>query len=260
MPIRRRCARLSTYTTELRYICESLAGLDESVGYSDTDDVITAAAPLIFDFTYPIFEDDYKLGLEKKIIEHYYTREIGEETVGLWKMRLRAKMREIMPYYNQLYISALQTFDPFNDTDITTTHTLERAENGTVETSGANSGKSSGSSTTAGKSSTTQEQDYSDTPQGDATGVLDKKYLTSVTVENASGENSATQTTSGETSGTTSSEETRKASSTDEYIEKIAGKRGGASYSALLQEFRETFLNIDMEVVGELSDLFMNIW
>jgi hypothetical protein len=28
----------------------------------------------------------------------------------------------------------------------------------------------------------------------------------------------------------------------------------------MLKEFRSTFLNIDMKIIGELKDLFMNVW
>ena len=96
---------MSKYTTEVRYICETAAGLTESVGYRGIDDVLDAAVPNIFDFEYPIFDEEYRELLEKKILRHYYTREICEETVGLWKLRLQDKMNLIMPYYNQMYKS-----------------------------------------------------------------------------------------------------------------------------------------------------------
>ena len=43
---------MSKYTTELRYICESLADLSESEGYDQTEEVIELARPKIFDFEY----------------------------------------------------------------------------------------------------------------------------------------------------------------------------------------------------------------
>lgn len=99
---------MSKFTTELRYICEQLAGLDESVGLSKIDEVIDKALPKLFDFDYPIFQEEYRRILERKIVEHYYTREIGHETVGRWQLALRAKMREIMPFYNEMYKKAGQ--------------------------------------------------------------------------------------------------------------------------------------------------------
>lgn len=116
---------MSKYTTEVRFICESLAGYVEQQGYGSVDNILTAAAPLVFDFDFPIFDEDYRLGLEKKILKHFYTREISEETVGLWKLRLNERMNLIMPLYNQMYESELIEFDPMKDTDLSTTHTKD---------------------------------------------------------------------------------------------------------------------------------------
>lgn len=99
---------MSKYTTELRFICESLAGYEESVGLSSVDEVIKNSMDKIFDFDYPIFDEEYRSVLQTKILLHFYTREIGYETVGRWKLALRSKMLEIMPYYNELYKKSAQ--------------------------------------------------------------------------------------------------------------------------------------------------------
>ena len=113
---------MSKYTIQLRFVCEQASGLDESKGYNGVEKIIEKAAPKIFDFYYPIFDPSYRRALEEKILLHFYTREICEETIGLWKLRLKSKMLEIMPYYNQLYESTLLKFDPFTDIDYTLTH------------------------------------------------------------------------------------------------------------------------------------------
>ena len=61
---------------------------------------------------YPIFNEDYRKYLNSKIIEHFYFREIGQETPDRFNYFLSRKMNEIMPYYNQLYKSELIQFDP----------------------------------------------------------------------------------------------------------------------------------------------------
>ena len=96
---------MSKYTTEVRFICENYAGLDASVGYNDVDKILNKTWDKIFDFDFPIFDNDYRSVLCIKILKHYYTREIGFETVGLWKLKLNMMMNEIMPYYNKLYES-----------------------------------------------------------------------------------------------------------------------------------------------------------
>ena len=52
----------------------------------------------------------------------------------------------------------------------------------------------------------------------------------------------------------------RNYTDTSDYLEHVAEKRGESSYSAMLQEYRDTFINIDVMIINELSDLFMNVW
>ena len=113
---------MSKYTTELRFICEMASGCTESKGYDDIEEIVTLAAPNIFN-NYPIFDEEYRPVLNKKILMHYYTREICEETVGIWKLRLASRMNEIMPYFNKLYESELLRYNPLMDVDYTEQHT-----------------------------------------------------------------------------------------------------------------------------------------
>lgn len=114
---------MSKYTTELRYICEEAAGVNNheemynNPGYNDTSQIIETARTKLFDFDYPIFDVNYKATLETKIIKHYYFREIGAESYGMFKMWLDRRMNEIMPYYNQLYQSELLKFNPFYNSE-----------------------------------------------------------------------------------------------------------------------------------------------
>lgn len=124
---------LSKYTTELRFICESSINLQQSLGYLSVKDIIAKSRTKIFNFDYPIFDKEYKSVLETKIIRHYYTREICEETVGLWKLRLEDKLNLIMPYYNQLYESELLKFNPFHNMDYWIDHKGKENEDKTQD-------------------------------------------------------------------------------------------------------------------------------
>ena len=128
---------MSKYTTEVRYICESYANLEESVDYPSIDEVIENSYRKIFNVDkIPMFngeEMSHRTGLLKKILLHYYSREIGYETVGLWKLKLNQKMIEIMPYYNQLYESELLEFYPLHNVDVTKTHTGEYEDDEKVD-------------------------------------------------------------------------------------------------------------------------------
>ena len=50
---------MSKFTTEVRYICESSISLTESVGANSVDEVISKSLDKIFDFDFPIFDENY---------------------------------------------------------------------------------------------------------------------------------------------------------------------------------------------------------
>ncbi|WP_418842003.1 hypothetical protein, partial [Ruminococcus sp.] len=87
---------MSKYTTQVRFICESCANLTESSGFNDIEDILNMSWSKIFS-DFPIFDEHYRAELCKKILRHYYTREICCETVGRWKLFLSDKMKNIMP-------------------------------------------------------------------------------------------------------------------------------------------------------------------
>lgn len=260
---------MSKYTTELRFICETEAGLTESGGYSDVANIIATARPKIFNFTYPIFDNAYKPTLETKILRHFYTREIGLEVYGLWKLKLEARLNEIMPYYNKLYESELLEFNPLYDTDL---HT-EGVRHDTASTS--SSGSTSGHSTDGGSDTRTYNDKkntwdlYSDTPQGGIAGIQgaedDPALGTNAFLSNARhtfGDTAgSTGTTSyGKTNNTTgSSSSTGSSNGSGDYAEHVYGYRG-KSPSKSIKEFREILLNIDMMIIDELEDLFFQLW
>lgn len=242
---------MSKYTTELRFICESKAGLSDSVGFNQIDDVISNSWNKIFD-NFPIFDESYRSVLCSKILKHYYTREISAETVGLWQLWLNTRMSEIMPYYNKLYESALLEFDPFKDVNYSRNHggtfTGDTRRNGRSDVSVDNSVTSNGTSNSKNL--------FSDTPQGAITNIENESYLTNATLI----KDTDTNTTNTDGNSTTQNTETTGITNTDNWIETIVGKQSTVSYSKLLQEFRDTFLNIDVMIINDLSDLFMNLW
>ena len=319
---------MSKYTTELRFICETEAGKTESVGFSDVDEVISEALPHIFDFDFPIFDENYRVPLETKIIRHYYTREIGLETYGLWKLKLQTKLNEIMPYYNKLYESELYTYNPLYDVDMTTTHVGRRtgentnidsrisernnsgtsknvgnetsADTNTATTTGSRNIENKGTETNTGTSKNSATRDYqrddaySDTPQGTLNNVRNLNYLTNARnivdteMTNESGnttgasasENQQNETNQQTVTGDNTSAiqrsnertddflETDKnegstvgtSKSTEDYVLHVMGKSAGANYARMIKDFRDNLLNIDMDIIIELNDLFMLLW
>lgn len=310
---------MSKYTTEVRYICEVNAGLTESTGGNDVEQVIANSRAKIFDFNYPIYDESYRSILETKILKHFYTREIGLETVGLWKLKLNTKMNEIMPYYNQLYKSALLEFNPLWTDDYQTLHNRKIDginENNQFSTSSENSSENTNGTITNDETALNSTKDketldqtkntdnissnertedntsrdrYSDTPQGALTDLEADKYLTNarkITDDNKSkenrvdlneeklqGNNEKTSDSSNvkssnnviDTNKTNDSSTVNNAMNTntfnnvEDYLEYVQGRRGKDA-SELILKYRKTFLNIDMQVIDDLEELFLHLW
>lgn len=282
---------MSKYTTEVRFICEVNSGLNDSVGYSKIDEVITKAIPKIFDFSFPIFDENYRVVIEKKILKHYYTREICEETVGLWKLRLDTRLNEIMPYYNKLYQSELLEFNPLCTSNLTrkrktdldskrsenenindTTSSNRTTENN-ISVNTANNGTVDSTNTTTttgtnnGTSNNTSTDLYSATPQGSLSGIESNTYLTDArkitdvgnTTSNTSNNSSTTdKVESGETGSSTSVE-----NSSDNVNETYGRTRGNSDNLLSTEDYIESVIGYDGTSASDLllkyRETFINI-
>ena len=307
---------MSKYTTEVRYICEQKSGLEESVGFASVDNVLNNAWDKIFTTRCTFFDESYRPVLCKKILKHYYTREIGAETVGLWLLWVNTKLEEIMPYYNQLYRSELLQFNPLQNINLTRTKDIDGTEQGTktnsksyerddthngtttvnesnysgttTENEGSNQYSNSENKSDSRTKSGGSRNAFSDTPQSTLGNVDDYRYLTDYRriTEEGTEQGTNTNTGSGSSSysdegsssttesndktvndnktlnveGTESSTGSNTLATTQDYLETLIGNNGNYSNSKLLQEFRDTFLNIDMMVIGEFKSLFMGLW
>lgn len=231
---------MSSFTTQIRYICESLAGYDASKGYMSVDDIIDKSWNKIFPPSFVAFTPEYRPVLAKKILKHYYTREIGSETFGLFQLRLDAKLSVIMPYYNKLYKAFEKDYDILSDTDVTIDHNRKSKGDSGSSSTGSNTNENSGQAINR----------HSNTPQGGLDGIKSDRYLSSAditdTTDNSSGSNNLKSNSNFNT--------------TEDYVQHITGKRGGMTYTYMINEYAEKLKNIDRMVISELSDLFMQVW
>ena len=226
---------MSKYTTELRWIIEN----DYDLQLNE----------------YPIFDENYRQKLNQKIINHYYFREIGFETVGLFRFYLKQTMNEIMPYYNQLYESALLEIDPLNTINFTETLTRTKIGNDTKNFNEDTTVNSNGDSNSNSTKSTNFKDVESDTPQGmlsigNIEGDLYASYARISKNEDTHQETTDTQKRK--------NDEKINREDNENYTRTEKGNR--ESQSELLMKYRQTFLNIDMQVINELNDLFMGLY
>jgi len=184
---------------------------------------------------YPIFDEAYRQGLEIKIINHYWLYEIGQETIQIFQFAMNRKMWEIMPYYNQLYESLIE-LDPLATMDYTDIANIHSTNDTTTNQTGTNSTESDAKSRAV----------TSDTPQVHLSG--DEDYATSAadSITNTTG--SGSTITDGSQNGTTDGNTART----------VKGSQG--HQAALLMQYRQSILNIDMNIIADLESLFMSLW
>ena len=206
---------------------------------------IVASGVNVFDFDYPVPQpvieyngksckvDFDRKRLEQKIIDHYRFRQIGQETVGRFKHYLKTKMCEIMPYYVQLYefdAKFRNIDDPLESYNLV--ETFEQFSSGSGRSTGSNSSESSGTNI------------FSDTPQGSIANI--DIYMSNAS--KASGTDSGSSEQESESSGNTSHTLTRK------------GNIGVQPLGGEVENIRSAFINIDMQIIEELADLFLKVY
>lgn len=186
---------------------------------------------------YPIFDEPYRPELNKKILNHYVNYEIGQETESMFRFALNRKMNEIMPLYNQFYLSARLQFDPLqtmNYTDfITTTNTKNTTGNQTTESESETKSKSRSVNSSTPQVQLSNNADYASSAS-DVNGDSD-----------VSGNTTQNSTATDADHGT---------------VERTMQGSQGLPSADLLIRYRATFLNIDMQIIRELEPLFMQLW
>lgn len=169
--------------------------------------------------------------LAKRIIDHYYTREIGTDAIGQFILFARDKMNEIMETYAPLIYSASIKYDPLVNVNFTEEY---KGTTGNTSTSTSNA---KGSSLNVN----------SDTPQGqiNKNDILQGKYASS-TNANESDNNVNGQTTD---------------NGSQDYIKTTKGNSGvSATSQAMIKQYREIIRAINTEIVYELEPLFMGLY
>lgn len=161
--------------------------------------------------------------LAKKIVDHYYLKDLGFETYAMFKHYAKIQMEEIMESKLPLIYSSAIEYDPLVNVDFT--ESFER----TVDSSA--SGNGSGLVVN------------SDTPQTNInkTSLLNGSY--------------ASSTSANETDTSTSS------SDEENYTKRVKGNSGvSATAQKMVEQYRDNIRAIDYEIIKELNDLFMGLF
>lgn len=194
----------------------------------------------VFDFDYSFYDNDLKPVFEDKFIQHYYIDEIGFETIGRFKQRLRAKLNEIMPRYTQLYQTELASKDINFLLNKDLKETFIREVDNTNNMTGDSLDKISGNDNT----------DYKESNLGNGNATLSFNSLTSINESNNDFSNNKSS----------NSNVVNKGNEREETTLISQGNIGITSSAELLQKWRDVIINIDQMILKECRDLFMTIY
>ena len=169
--------------------------------------------------------------LAKRIVDHYYTREIGTDAIGQFMLFAKDKMNEIMETYAPLIYSAAIKFDPLVNVDYLETY------------DSTSTGQSNSNSNSTGSGLTVN----SDTPQGQISksAILNGSYASSTGANET--ENNVNDSSSN--------------SGTQNYNKRVKGNSGvSATAQALIKQYRDYIRALNTEIVYELEPLFMGLY
>lgn len=242
---------MAQYTIELHRVIE-IRGGEDKIGLNE----------------YPVYDDAARNRINKKIVDRFYDREIAHESIPMFIGRLKRKLNEIMPYYNQLYVSELKSIDPLrtidvssvgeNDSEQTNTRNVDGTSNRNV--TGSNEKNADTNSETATLSSGRNVQHAF--PQQALN--KNKDYATAAVDTSSRGEAKAvgkekvTGVNAEQTTGTNSEESESKAIEAGRRNSTTTGIQG--SQADLIMRWRAIFMNVDLLILDDLEVLFMSVW
>lgn len=229
----------------------------------------------LFDFKFPWYatieqDPDMKTLEEFKrmFILNYWTRQIKAEVMGLFKIRLNAKLTEIMPKYSQLYESILIEYDPlinrlWNDSEKTTGNLKSNTsgDSNTVDGTKNKYGETNHSTTEQSGSSSGDTQSIdSDNPQTNFAGV---DYASKMNRGQANTSDQNKSTTNGGRDGTNDTNRTVTNKTTGDREDSTDGNRNfstkgfsGSSQTDNIIKYRDAILNLNKEISDQCGILF----
>lgn len=205
--------------------------------------------------------------LAKKIVDHYFMREIGFETPALFAHYAKTTMQEIMEEYLLKIYTKFLHYDPLGTVDYVEnfTRNIEQEQSNTGSSNSNSSNNASNSSEVENSTTISSLNLENDTPQTNITkqdlengafaskiSQLDNNEESS---QNASSSSQSTivDTTSTSNSGNNSTEEI--------YERKMKGNNAAIiTNQDLVQKFRDISVSFDLEIIEKLNTLFMGIY
>lgn len=237
---------MSKYTTQLINII-NMAPLNNS--NISLQDKISNAISYIFNFETGIENKIHLIDIEKKFLYHYLMREIGFETVGLWKIFLQDRFLIKSTYYNELYKTINLDFNYLWDTNFKETYSGNKKLAENIKNLVSNSSLSDLNNLI----NNTSELIESDLPQTTLNG---KDYATRSNQQTERSNSNQTQTAQNNQQGNSESNRDE----TEIYTIQRTGSTASHPVSELIVSYRNSIINVDEMFINEFNDLFLNLY
>ena len=101
---------------------------EDDLDLNSRDEIVAHAQPKLFNFDYPLYDSNLKETFEKDFIRHFYTREIGSESIALFKLRLQDYLYLNHEKWQRLYQNVDEDINPFTNIDIKTIRDINEEE------------------------------------------------------------------------------------------------------------------------------------
>ena len=212
--------------------------------------------------------------LNKSILDYYKYREIGFETVGRFIDELEIALNEIMPYYNQLYMTTDLDYEILYNVNYTKEINIERDGTQTAsansESIGSNDITSSDNTSTTGNNESYNKSTNSDTPQSQLS-ITNKNIDTIDYASSVEFDHNSTDTTSSSQGNSTSSSNSNVTNTSggttttddkEKSVEITKGNYGQVSYQSLIRQYRELITNVTQKIINDrrIAELFMLVY
>jgi hypothetical protein len=244
---------MAKYTIELRKVCDYYTREEVEKWFKsyNLEDFLTPQQIQVIENNGLWSKDK----LARKIVNHYFMREIGFETPALFAHYAKVTMEELMEEKLPLIYSRCIDFDPLVNVDFT--ETFERTVEGSASSNALTNGTGNSNSNSSSNSSSLGIENS--TPQKRIT----KQDLNTGAYASAVSQND--NNSSIEDITTTNTNSTSQASSENDQLEKYTRtQKGNSGVSAtaqkLIEQYRNIIIAIDKEIIEELNSLFMGLY
>ena len=232
---------MAKYTIELRKVCDIYKREEVEKwfkSYELTDFLTPEQIEIITNAN--IWNKDK---LAKKIVDHYFMREIGFETPALFSHYAKVTMQELMEEKLPLIYSSCIKYDPLINVDYT--ETFEREQEGTASNNGeSNSNSNSNSESLNINNSTPQTR-------------INKQDLESGAYAN----NVAQSENNSNINDKTTTKNDGSSKSNETYKKQVKGNSGvSATAQKMIEQYRQNIIAIDKDIIQELNILFMGLY